>query len=112
DTLRAEIAGPLGDLLAAAEPTPELRRPTIRLASFMLERVPEGQCRDLGIRLARAGLHDGDPQVKVAAVHLLLRPVLRKDSKLQAEIVPLLKDGSAEVRKIALVALGPQRDLV
>lgn len=110
--LRAEVAAPLGDLLTAAEPYQELHASTLRLAAALLERVPEGQWRDLGIRLARVGLGAEDPDTKTAAIRLVLRPVLKKERKLLAAIVPLLKDSNPEVRKCALVALGPERDLV
>jgi len=49
---------------------------------------------------------------RVAAIQVLLREPLRKDQELLTRIVPLLKDVSGPVRKAALVALGPARDIV
>jgi hypothetical protein len=58
--------------------------------------------------LARASLTDSMEANRLLAVQLAQRPELR----LLAEIVPLLRDNSAAVRRAALLALGPAPEII
>lgn len=57
------------------------------------------RCRDA----VRAGLASATPDGKVRAVRLAMRP----DVAVKAEVVPLLNDADAEVRRGAMLAVGP-----
>jgi hypothetical protein len=99
-------------MLALAEKTTELRAARLFLAGALLERQPAParleQCR----QLSREGLAARDAEQRLAAVQLAMRGPLRQDKALLASVVPLLKDRSAPVRKAALGALGPARDVI
>jgi hypothetical protein len=59
-------------------------------------------------RIVRVGLDDGDADVRLRAAALALRPNVGA----AALLVPLLKDPSASVRRAAVLAVGPSRELV
>src|SRR5205085_1417917 len=85
--------------------------PTLRVAAALLEQAPQQwlePCRTLTL----TGLGAADAVTRVAAIQLALRQPLRQDLEVLAKVVPLLKDDAAQVRKTALLALGPAREVV
>lgn len=111
-TPSAETSQALGDLLMAAKPDPALASPALRLAASLAERSPPGQWLDALREMARSGLGSAEPEGRVAAIHLVLREPLRKQDDLLRQIVPLVRDADAAVRKAAVVALGAQPNLL
>src|SRR5207249_14769 len=89
----------------------ELRVSALQLAVALVERVPHGQWLEVCRALALSGLAAPEAATRVAAIQLVLRPPLRQENDVLARVVPLLKDSTAMVRKTALVALGPAREL-
>jgi hypothetical protein len=100
------------ELLNACRDRPELRGSALALAGALLERVPPGQCLDVSRVLAEKGLTDRFPRTRLAAVKLLMRSPLHEDDALLAKVAPMLRDEAPAIRRAALVALAPARDLV
>jgi hypothetical protein len=100
-----------GALLNAAAKGEALDSPTLQLSAALLDQAPQ-QWLEPCLDLAAKGLRAADAETRVAAIQLVLRPSLRQDFELLAKVVPLLKDHVAQVRKTALLALGPARELV
>lgn len=109
--LPAPLTRPAGDVLRDAAANDALRCPALGLAAALLERVPVGQWLDPCRGLAMRGLAETKPAVRVAAINVVLRPALRQDRELLVKLVPLLRDPDAGVRRAALVALAPAREL-
>lgn len=107
----APLTRPIGDVLRDAADNDALRCPALGLAAALLERVPAGQWLDPCRGLAECGLAGTTPPTRVAAINVVLRPALRQDRDLLRKVVPLLRDPDASVRRAALVALAPARDL-
>jgi hypothetical protein len=101
-----------GDLLQACRDRPELRGSSLVLAGVLLDRVAPGQWLDTARALADKGLGDRLPRTRLAAIQLLMRPPLRGETALLAKVVPMLHDEKPLLRRAALVALAPARDLV
>ncbi len=110
--LPANLARVFGDLMAAGEPDDQLRPAALSLAGALVERAPAGQWQSICRGLALKGLADARGATRVAAIQLVLREPLRKDGELLNRIVPFLRDGEASVRRLALVALGTNTDVV
>ena len=66
----------------------------------------------LVVTLAEHGLGCADFDVRALALRLFLQPPLNQDAELLARVVPFLKDAAAEVRRVALLAVGSNPDLV
>jgi hypothetical protein len=100
-----------GALLTAAAKVDGLAVSTLRLAGALVERAPKvwlDSCRQLAIK----NLDAADPTTRVAAIQVVLRPPLRQDPSMLSQVVPLLKDSAAAVRKTALLAVGPAPELM
>lgn len=86
----------------------DLRGSALDLAAALLSRpeAPEwvSPCRDL----ARATLQDPDPDRRTRAVQLALYPGM----DLSRQLVPLLRDSLPEVRRMAILALGPDQEVL
>jgi HEAT repeat protein len=106
----AEVARLLTPLLPEAGRTadPGLRAGALELAAALLGRpeAPEAlpACREL----ARACLTDGDAENRGRAVGLALHPGM----DLHRPVLPLLRDPSAEVRRLAMLAVGPAAEVI
>ncbi|MCI0376557.1 MAG: HEAT repeat domain-containing protein [Gemmataceae bacterium] len=111
-TLPAPLSKAAGDLLEAAEKSPETSVQRLFLAAALVERVPQGQWLDTCRSMASIGLDSANADMRAAAAYLVMRPALREDLDLMKKVLPLLKDSSAEVRRSAVLALGLARDLV
>ncbi len=111
-TLPAALTRSAGDMLQASRDRPELRATALVLASALLDRVSPGQWLDTCRTLAERGLGDRLPRCRLAAVQLLMRAPLQGDQALLAKIIPLLHDPQPELRRAAVVALAPAREVV
>lgn len=60
------------------------------------------RCRDL----VRAGIQSGSSTAKIQSIQMALRP----EMGLLADVPPLLNDADAEVRRAAMLAVGPTRE--
>lgn len=86
--------------------SPSGRYQALVLAEMVIERS-KGRAEPVR-EMARAGLKDECAECRAASVALAARPEIG----LVGHLVPLLGDGCAEVRRAALAAVGPNRDLV
>jgi hypothetical protein len=85
----------------------------VRAEALALAQSPLGQSQSTamihaGRELVRACLHDDSVANRSRALRLALRP----DIDLRAELVALLRDPSAEMRRSALLEIGPMADLL
>lgn len=110
--LPASIARVLGELVEISEPIPELRPAGLGLAGALVEHAPPGQWQSMCRGLALKWLGDESAATRIAAIQIVLREPLRKDVDLLARIVPALHDAEPGVRRVALVALGTNTDVV
>ena len=94
-----------GNLLTLALNDDALRVGALHLAAELVTNVPHGQWLDTCRGLAEKSLAARTPEIRVAALQLILRPPLRQDAELLAKVVPLLKDPVPKVRKTALLAV-------
>src|SRR5262249_20988461 len=98
------LVGRLAERFAALSPPG--RQAALDCAAVLAERDPAPPA---GVRLlVRAGVGHADDAVRLRAAALALRPEVGAPELL----VPLLKDPSAEVRRTALLAVGPARSLM
>ena len=67
-----------------------------------------GECKESALKLVKIGLKDNQVSSQVKAIILALKP----EFGLAAEVVPLLKDSKPEVRRTAMLGIGPLRDIV
>ncbi len=106
--LPADLAPPVARLVqeAATHPDRRVRVGALGLAAALRGRDLPAEVADAVRDLARAGLRDADPEARTRAVQLALLPQFR----LLEQVVPLLHDPSAEVRRAAMLAVGPARD--
>lgn len=112
ELLPMSIAHIVGDLLKAAD-VDEMSRPQVlQLASALIARVPPGQWLDVCRNLAVKGLRDTNPKVRVAALHLTMREAMQAEQDVLQQAAPLLHDSEVEVRRAAVLALGPAQELV
>jgi hypothetical protein len=108
------VALAAGRLLAVAARVPDsgVRGQALVLAAALLEHPqPEpvlAPCREL----TRVCLSDGAGDNRTRAVHLTLQPALRQAAGLVEQVVPLLADPVAEVRRAAMLAVGPTPEAV
>jgi hypothetical protein len=103
----APLVEPCGQLLATAAPAAGsgVRVRALALGEVLAE---NGPARWLGAfrELITRGLAEEDQECRVRAIHLALHSALRKEPDLLGRMVPLLRDGRAEVRRAALLAVG------
>lgn len=111
-SLPAPLARILGDLLPIAVADDDLRPTALGLAGALVENSAAGQwqpqCRELAIK----GLADASPTMRLAALGLILRDPLRKDTDLLTRVAPFLRDPEPRVRRASIVALGTNSEVV
>jgi HEAT repeat protein len=100
------------DLLQCAEGESELDRTLLNLASTLTRLQPDEMPVQLLATLAERGLRSPDFDVRSLALSLLLQPPFSKNEGLLTRAVPFLQDVAAEVRRVALLAVGSHADLV
>jgi len=100
------------DLLTASVNDEALRISALYLAGALVDHVPSEEWLSMARSLALAGLNSVDPDTRIVAMQLIMRPALRQETEIYAKLVPLLKDHSSKIRKTALLALGQMPTLV
>src|SRR5207253_8304400 len=100
DPRRADLVQQLAERFGVLSPPG--RSAAFDCAAALVDRNPAVR------QLVRAGLENADAAVRLRAAVLALRPEVGAAELL----VPLLKDASAEVRRAAVLAVGPSRALV
>ena len=110
--LPARIARSLGELVETSEAVAELRPAALGLAGALVEHGSTGQWQSMCRNLAIKWLADPNAATRVAAIQIVLREPLRKDAELLARLAPCLHDAEANVRRVALVALGTNTEVV
>jgi hypothetical protein len=87
---------------------PEIRGPAMELCGRLLGQGREAECLNAGRELARACLADPSPANRVRAVQLALHPGM----ELLEQVAALLNDPAPEVRRAAMLAVGPAEKVV
>jgi hypothetical protein len=108
----ARLTKAVSDILVNAEQHKELRTPALLLAAELVQSGQPGQWVDFCRDMAERGLKDAAPGARVAAVQLVLREPMRKEKELIVQLVPLLRDPEAAVRKAVVIALASESDTV
>ena len=105
-----EVMSACARLLAAAahDDVAETQRSALSFCAALLARPNGIEAVSPGRALARACLGHADPATRVLAVRLALYPGM----DLLEDIVPLLADPSAEVRRAAVLVVGPAEQAV
>ncbi len=102
----------IGDLLLSAAKRPELCIGTLLLAAELLDCVPTShwveQCRVM----AERGLSHQKQGTRVAAMQLLMREPMRKNKELLTKVLPLLRDPEAAVRRVAILVLASENEVL
>jgi hypothetical protein len=94
----------------AAEPGHRHR--ALALADLLLPRTPKDTDWDVYRQLAEFGLKDNDPRNRHHAARLTLHPAVRADRRLLQETLPLVRDPSPMVRRVAILSVGPEEELI
>jgi hypothetical protein len=110
--LPAPLMKVVSTIMIDAERKPELRGASLLLAAELVVCVHPGQWTDVCRAMAERGIHDPSPGPRGAALQLLLREPMRTDKDLLAKVVPLLRDKAVTVRRVALLVLASESDLV
>ena len=110
--LAPTLARGIGETLLVAEKENALRSAALLVAAELVDCVQPGQWVDACRELAERGLHDPLIGVRIATIQLVMRAPMRKDKELLAKVIPLLHDKEASVRRVALLALASETDLV
>jgi HEAT repeats len=88
-----------------AQYSPEGKAAALELADGW--QTPGTDSRDAAAKIVQAALKDDQVSIQTRAIILALKP----EFSLAADVVPLLKDPKPEIRRSALLAIGPFRDL-
>jgi hypothetical protein len=94
----------------AAEP--DRRQRALALAAFLLPLTPKDTDWDVYRQLARFGLKDAEARNRHYAVRLTLHPAVRADQRLLQDVLPLVRDTSPLVRRVALLSVGSEDELI
>ncbi len=89
-----------------------LQRAALKLAGSLGNMAADSTESAILTPLAELGLKSHEADIRTLAVHLYLYPPLNKGADLLARMAPLLRDGSGQVRRAALLVLGPRQDLL
>ena len=108
----AGVSLAIGSLLTKASSDAALRHRTLALAGLFVQRVVPGQWFELCRDLSASGLKDADPNHRVQAIRLTMHLAKQSEPRFAEHLLPLLKDGVPQVRRAAVVALGPVSDFV
>jgi hypothetical protein len=94
-------------MLAAVKATdPTLQARALALAEMMIESAAPKEWQHALPALVQAGLKNPDSLTRVRAAHLTLHEAFHDDRATREQVVPLLRDPDAAVRRAALLALG------
>lgn len=105
-----DTAAGLARLLPEAGRSKEVRvrAAALELAGQLLERPEHADALAPCRELAQACFADGDADNRARAVQLSLNPGM----DLQRQVLPLLSDPAPEVRRLAILAVGPATDVI
>jgi len=107
-----KLAHSAAELLKYAVQDARTRRAVLKLAASLEKSAPEEIGRELLDQLATKGLAADDAEVRALTMYLFLYAPLSQDAKLLAQALPHLRDSASQVRRAALLAFGPNRDLL
>jgi hypothetical protein len=110
--LPAPLMKAVSVILIDAEQQSALRGSSLQLAAEFIDCVQPGQWADVCRDMAERGIADASPGPRAAAVQLMMRGPMRTDKELIAKAIPLLRDPAASVRRVALVALASENELI
>lgn len=102
----AACARILGEAATAKEP--EVQERGVELASVLVQCTAEDSVVSAGREMAHGGLRSSSPSVRLKAIRLSLQPHVH----LLEQVVGLLRDPSVEVRRAAILAVGPADQVV
>jgi hypothetical protein len=109
-----DLIGALQRLLTVAarvsEPGHRLR--SLALAALLLPLTPRDTDWEVYRELAQFGLQDTEVSNRHSAVRLTLHPAVRADQRLLQGVLPLIHDPSAMVRRVALLSIGSEEELL
>lgn len=94
------------------QPASGIHLRALALANVLVEQQPTGPTLTPCRQLLQQGLKADDVERRVAAIHLALHPVFREEIDLLKQVLPLLRDQEARVRRAAILAVGPVRTLI
>jgi hypothetical protein len=115
---KARLPGPLEqvarDLLAAAGRRHEsaILSRALALADVVADRLEAGPCLASCRQLAQQALCDPAPEARTRAARLTQHGPFRKDLALLRQVLPLLRDPDAGVRRAAVLAVGPAKEVI
>jgi hypothetical protein len=93
---------------AATVKSPQVQRAALELTEILLDQPGHLGSLSACRRTTLTGLHSADDANRLQAIRLALHPGV----DLLSEVVPLLDDRAAEVRRAAIVAVGPAEEVV
>lgn len=102
------LAAAAGPLLPQAARQPGLNELGLQLALCLVQRSKEPSLLSPAQEMTRACLHAGDAATRVRAIQVAAQPGVES----RREVVPLLGDPEAVVRRAALEVVGPAEDVV
>ena len=97
-------------LLSAAAylPDPGVHRCALDLAALLVDRTKQPAILDACREVIGTCLRDADPETRTRALQLALLPQIA----LPRQLIPLLSDPVPEIRRIALLAIGPRPEVI
>lgn len=97
---------------AAQQKENGIKEQALALANILIERNPSPEFMTTCEKLIRQELKSSQDSQRVHAVHLTLHGVFQEKHDLLRQVVPLLKDKSAEVRRAAVLAVGTSPEVI
>ncbi len=113
-SLPRAIQGKSAQLLAlAGERThSDLRKKVLVWVGLFLKRSPSRLCEKTCRSIILKELTAAEPEMRLEAIHLTLQNSFQNDVSLLKQVVPLLKDREALVRRAAILAIGSERKVI
>jgi hypothetical protein len=114
----ASTPGPVRESLVAIfgeagqRTEPGIRKQALVLAHLLLDQNPTPECQNLCRSLVARELTATEPEMRMEAIHLSVQEVFQDDFELLKQVVPLLKDSDAQVRRLAVLAVGALHQVI
>src|SRR5207248_2195691 len=80
--------------------------------ALLLPFTPKDTDWEVYRQLARFGLQDAEARGRDHAARLTLHPAVRADRRLLQDVLPLVRDPSPMVRRVALLSVGSEDELI
>lgn len=90
----------------------EVRERVLELAHLLTAQQPSPECLQYCRQLIQNGLRDNQPQLRRHALQLTFHTAFQAETELLRQLLPLLRDNSAEIRRTALLAIGSHKDML